>query len=57
MTLQLPLDPAQAQAVKAAEAAIKASAGYHRATAKPNMRLRDLSAVEEMYSYYGADRA
>lgn len=57
MTLLKPLNTAQAEAVKTANAVLKAAHGYHTVAAKPAVSLCELSAVEEMYSYYGADRA
>ena len=57
MTLQQTITTANAQAVKAADAVLKAAVGYHTTSAKPKVELAALTAIEEMYTYYGGDRA
>ncbi|MFE3839369.1 hypothetical protein [Pseudogemmobacter sonorensis] len=61
MSVQQALKTAEAQPVNAAlvEAAANASVVYHSAEREilRHVELRSLSAVEQMYTYFGADLA
>ena len=57
MTLHQKITPAQAKAVQSADAVLKSAMAYHTAKTQPLVDLRALSAIEEMYTYFGGDRA